>query len=314
MSSPGRTGTEESAQSGRSSMPGGGIARGLKYPIQSLWKFLRSNPTGLAGLAIVGCFVLVAIFADWVAPYSPVEILDDATLQPPSAEFWFGTDGNAMDIFSRTIHASRLNLWIAGSAVAVSFSVGVVLGLVSGYFGGWFDLLTVRSMDVLQAMPVLILALALVGATGGLTSVILVIAFLDAPIYARLIRGEVVRIREMQYVESARAVGNGTGRMLFRHILPNALPPVLVQTAIRMAWAVKITAALAFVGVGIQVPTPEWGSMIRVGSQYILSGAWWATLFPGLAVVVLSLGLNLLADGAQQHMDPRTRRTSTDAS
>ena len=265
--------------------------------------FVTSGPGAMIGSAIIAVFILIAIFAPLVTPYGSTEVIRGNVLQPPGGDFWFGTDVNSMDVFSRTLHATRLDLAIALAAVTVSASIGVTLGLLAGYFKGWFDQVLLRTMDVLQAFPMLILGLAIVSATGqSLWSVVLVIGFLDMPIYLRLIRTETLRIRESTYVESAKAVGNPSWRILLRHILPNALPPVLIQTALRLAWAVKIIAALAFVGVGIRVPTAEWGSMIRVGSEFIITGQWWASVFPGLAVLILTFGFNILADSLQDHM------------
>lgn len=273
--------------------------------VRQVLDFLRGSPTGAIGASVILAWILIAALAPVLAPHPPTQVFGDAILQPPSAEYWFGTDGNGMDIFSRTLYAARLDLFIAGTAVGASLVLGVTLGLVSGYVGGWVDMVLLRIMDVLQAFPALILALAIVAALQqGLLSVIFVIAFLDTPIYTRLIRAETLRIRESTYIEAARALGNPTWRTLSVHVLPNALPPVVIQSAVRLAWAVKITASLAFVGVGIQVPTPEWGSMIRVGSEYVTSGVWWPSVFPGLAVVTLVLGLNLLADGLQRYLRP----------
>lgn len=270
--------------------------------------FLRSDASGAFGVALIVLWVLVAVLAPVLAPHSPVQIFQSDILAPPSAIHWFGTDINGMDVFSRILHAARLDLQIAGTAVLISLVVGVALGLLTGYVGGWVDMLILRVLDVLQAFPALILGLAVVAALQrGILSVIFVIAFLDIPIYARLIRAETFRIRETNYIEAARALGNPTWRILWVHVLPNSLPPVVIQSAVRMAWAVKITASLAFVGVGIQAPTPEWGSMIRVGSDGIMTGVWWPTVFPGLAVVTLVLGLNLFADALQSYLRPGGR-------
>ncbi len=271
--------------------------------------FLRSDLSGVIGIALIMSWVLIAIFASALAPYSPVQIFTEAILRPPSATHWFGTDINGMDVFSRVLHAARLDLQIAVTAVGISLIIGVFLGLVTGYLGGWVDMIVLRVLDVLQAFPALILGLAIVAALQrGIASIIIVIAFLDIPIYARLIRAETFRIRETNYIEAARALGNPTWRILSVHVLPNSLPPVVIQSAVRLAWAVKITASLAFVGVGIQAPTAEWGSMIRVGSDGIMAGVWWPTVFPGLAVVTLVLGLNLLADALQSFLRPGGRR------
>lgn len=271
--------------------------------------FLRSDLSGAFGVALIISWILLAVFASSLAPYSPVQIFSDAILRPPSSNHWFGTDINGMDVFSRVLHAARLDLQIAVTAVGASLVVGVFLGLVTGYLGGWTDMIVLRILDVLQAFPALILGLAIVAALQrGIASIIFVIAFLDIPIYARLIRAETFRIRETNYIEAARALGNPTWRILGFHVLPNSLPPVVIQSAVRLAWAVKITASLAFVGVGIQAPTPEWGSMIRVGADGIMTGVWWPTVFPGLAVVTLVLGLNLLADALQSFLRPGGRR------
>lgn len=281
----------------------------LRRVTKGVSAFVRSDASGALGIALILFWVGLAVFASSVAPYSPVQIFSMEILQPPSASHWFGTDINGMDVFSRTIHAARLDLQIAGTAVFISLVVGVTLGLVTGYIGGWVDMIVLRLLDVLQAFPALILGLAIVAALQrGIASVIFVIAFLDIPIYARLIRTETFRIRETNYIEAARALGNPTSRILAVHVLPNSLPPVVIQSAVRMAWAVKITASLAFVGVGIQAPTAEWGSMIRVGSDGIMTGVWWPTVFPGLAVVTLVLGLNLLADALQSFLRPGGRR------
>jgi peptide/nickel transport system permease protein len=281
----------------------------MRRVLTGVGEFLRSDVSGTLGIALILVWVLLAVFASSLAPYSPVQIFSTEILKPPSAAHWFGTDINGMDVFSRVLHAARLDLQIAGTAVLISLVIGVVLGLVTGYVGGWVDMVVLRLLDVLQAFPALILGLAIVAALQrGIASVIFVIAFLDIPIYARLIRAETFRIRETNYIEAARALGNPTWRILAVHVLPNSLPPVVIQSAVRMAWAVKITASLAFVGVGIQAPTAEWGSMIRVGSDGIMTGVWWPTVFPGLAVVTLVLGLNLLADALQSFLRPGGRR------
>jgi peptide/nickel transport system permease protein len=266
----------------------------------SAMRFLATSREGRVGALILVAFIAVALVGPILAPYSPTAIFSGNTLVAPNAQFWFGTDINGMDVFSRTIHAARLDLALAGFAVGLALVLGVVLGLAAGYFGGWFDLVLLRTMDVVQAFPALILGLAIVAATNqSLGTVAFVIAFIDTPVFVRLVRTETARIRRLSYVESAKAVGNPAWRVLLRHVLPNAVPPVMVQAALRLAWAVNIIAGLAFVGVGIAVPTPEWGSMIRVGAEFIASGQWWPSVFPGLAVALLTLGLNLLADGLQ---------------
>lgn len=262
------------------------------------------------GAAIVILYVVAAVAASLIAPYEPDELFSEV-LAPPSGDHWFGTDVNGMDVFSRTVYATRIDLGLAGAAVAIALVGGIALGLLSGYIGGWLDLILVRVLDVLQAFPVLILAVAIVAATQqSYIAVVGVIALVDLPIYTRLVRTEVLRIRELPFVVAARAVGNRTRRLLRRHVLPNSVPSVISQTAVRFASAITVVAALAFVGVGIQAPTAEWGSMIRLGASDVIGGIWWTTAFPGLAIVILSLGLNLFADGLQTYLDPRSRATN----
>jgi peptide/nickel transport system permease protein len=274
----------------------------------SLSSFARRSKLGMTGAAIVLAFVLIALLAPWLAPHSPTESFATNILTPPGSQFLLGTDGNGMDVLSRVLHGARIDLVIATTAVALSVIAGVIIGLITGYVGGWFDTIVLRALDVFQAFPLLVLALAILAAAqGSLASVIFVIALVDTPVFVRLIRSQTQHIRELTYVEAARAMGNPTWRVLLRHILPNAIGPVIVQTAVRLAWAVNIVASLAFVGVGIKVPTPEWGSMIKSGAQYISTGEWWPYTIPGLAILLLTLGFNLLADGLQDHLDPRRR-------
>ncbi len=284
--------------------PGRRLARALAG-------FLSQSRPGAMGLAIVVVYAIMAALAPVVAPADPTQVFNGQQLQPPGPTFWFGTDQNGMDVFSRTVFAARIDLGIATAAEVLALAAGVLLGLLTGYRGGWIDFVALRAMDVIQAFPVLLLAIAIVAATSqSISAAIFVIAFIDVPIYTRLVRGEVLRVRETTYVMAAFGLGNPIRRLLRKHVLPNAIPPILTQIAVRYAWTIKVIAALAFVGVGIQVPTPEWGSMIRVGADSIISGYWWPSIFPGLAVVILILGLNLLADGLQDHLNPRRQRGS----
>jgi len=277
--------------------------------VRSVGEFLRSSRYGAIGLGILAVYAVIALFGSFLTPYSPTQIFGGHALAPPGPIFKFGTDQNGMDILSRTIAAARVDMGVATASEAISVVLGVGLGLLTGFRRGWIDLVILRAMDVLQAFPVLVLAIAIVAATQqSISTAIFVIAFVDIPVYTRLIRGEVLLIRESTYIMAAIAVGNPLPRLLARHVLPNAVPPVVTQVAIRYAYAIKLIAALAFVGVGIHVPTPEWGSMIRTGTPSIISGLWWPTVFPGVAVGVLILGLNLLADGLQQYWDPKSHR------
>ncbi|WGX96862.1 ABC transporter permease [Nocardioides sp. L-11A] len=277
-----------------------------KAAARGLWRFMTSSMAAFTGTTIVLAFVVVGALADVLVRTDPLQVFGSDLLHPPSAEHWFGTDGNGMDVFARTIHAIQIDLVISVTAVVISIVVGVALGLIAGYRGGWFEMVLLRVMDVLQAFPALILALAVVAASQeSIAAVIFVIALLDIPVFIRMTRGQVLSLRDAMYVEAARATGNKPWRIMWRHIMPNTLPPLIIQTAVRLAWSVMIVSSLAFVGVGIQVPTPEWGAMIRHGSAYVTSGQWWPSVFPGLALMLLVLGFNLLADAIQDHLDPR---------
>lgn len=268
----------------------------------------RLSPTAAAGLFIIIFFALLAAFAPWLMPHDPIASYPDRVLQAPSATHWFGTDGNGMDVFSRVIYGARFGFGIAIPAVLLSIVIGVPVGLIAGYRGGYLDEVLMRFFDGLRVFPSIILALAVVAATGqSLLNVVLVLGFLDSPVFARLVRAEVLALRSSNFVESAVAAGNPTWRILFVHLLPNTIQGAMAQTAVRAAWAVRISATLAFLGVGIQAPTPEWGAMIRQGAEFMISGQWWVALYPGLALIFLVFGLNLFGDGLQDVMDPRRR-------
>ncbi|NBB83057.1 MAG: ABC transporter permease subunit [Alphaproteobacteria bacterium] len=268
----------------------------------------RRSPTAAIGFLILLVFGLLAVFAPVLMPHDPVEAYPREILTGPNAQFWFGTDGNGMDVFSRVIYGARYAFGIAIPAVILAIVIGVPLGLWTGYVGGYADEVTMRVFDALRVFPSIILALAVVAATGqSLVNVVLVIGILDSPIFARVVRSEVLALRSSTFVESAVAAGNPTRRIMFVHLLPNAIQGAMAQTAVRAAWAVRISATLAFLGVGIQAPTPEWGAMIRQGAEFMITGQWWVALFPGLALIVMVLGLNMLGDGLQDLLNPRRK-------
>jgi len=270
----------------------------------------RRSPTFAAGFLIVLGFALLAIFADVLSPYSPVQSFPGEVLQPPKPGFPLGTDSNGMDMLSRLIHGSRYAFGILIPAGLISLCAGVPLGLLAGYRGGWVDEALMRTADVLRAFPTIILALAVVAAAGpSLINVVLVVGLLDSPIFMRLVRAEVLTLRNAPFVMAARAQGCSRSRIMLVHILPNAILGATAQLPIRMAWAVRISATLAFIGVGIQAPAPEWGAMIRQGAEYVISGEYWVATFPGIALIILVVGLNLLGDGVQDLLDPRRRAT-----
>ena len=268
----------------------------------------RLSPTATAGVLIILFFGVLAMFSGGFMTHDPVSSYPDRILQAPSAEHWFGTDGNGMDVFSRGIYGAKFGFGIAIPAVIISVLIGVPVGLIAGYRGGLLDEVLMRFFDGLRVFPSIILALAVVAATGqSLINVVLVLGFLDSPVFARVVRSEVLALRSSIFVESAIAAGNPTWRILFVHLLPNSIQGAMAQTAVRAAWAVRISATLAFLGVGIQAPTPEWGAMIRQGAEFMITGQWWVGIFPGVALIFLVFGLNLFGDGIQDVLDPRRR-------
>ncbi|SFK96800.1 ABC transporter permease [Falsiroseomonas stagni] len=271
----------------------------------------RRSPTFAVGFGVIMVFAFLAAFADVIAPLPPTLSHPYDTLRPPgTGAFILGTDGNGMDVLSRVIHGARYAFGIALPAGAIMAVVGIPLGLIAGWRGGWVDEVLLRVLDVLRAFPTIILALAIVAATGqGFLNVILVVGFLDSPIFARIVRAEVLALRNATFVRAAVAAGNPEWRVLLVHILPNAILGATAQLPLRMAWAVRISATLAFIGIGVQAPAPEWGAMIRQGAEYVISGEWWVALFPGLALIALVLGLNLTGDGLSDLLDPKRRAT-----
>lgn len=281
---------------------------------QRIWAYplglARRSPTFAIGFCTVVFFIFLAIFASFIAPHSPTQIFSYDILHKPDTQFLFGSDGNGMDVLSRVIHGTRYAFGIAVPAGIIMLAIGLPLGVIAGYKGGMLDEILLRILDILRAFPTIILALAVVAAAGqSLISVVLVIGVLDSPIFARVVRAEVLALREATFVKAAIAIGNPPWRIMLIHILPNAILGATAQLPMRMAWAVRISATLAFIGVGIQAPAPEWGAMIRQGAEFVITGEWWVAVFPGLALMALVLGLNLLGDGLTDILDPRRRTT-----
>ena len=255
---------------------------------------------------LVLCLIVVAIAAPILAPYDPAQPHYSASLQGPSERFLLGTDLTGRDILSRLIYGSRVSLMVGIVAVGMAISIGVPMGSVAGYLGGWVDEAIMRANDVLMSFPVLITALALVGALGpSLRNVILVMGIAYSPAYARLIRGSVLSVKEETYIEAAENTGLGSGSILFKHIVPNAMTPVMVQATFHVATAILFEASLSYLGLGVQPPTPTWGVMISTGQAY-LPESWWISTFPGLAIVITVLAFNILGDGLRDELDPRS--------
>jgi peptide/nickel transport system permease protein len=286
-------------------------ARGAPRWLRRTIGISRRSPTLAIGLAILAVFGILAVVAPWIVPHDPIAANPRNVLAAPGGAHLMGTDGNGMDVFSRVLAGAAWAFGIAIPAVIVGILAGVPLGLYTGYKGGWADEIIMRVFDALRVFPSIILALAVAAAAGpSLFNVVLVIGLLDSPVFARVVRAEVIALRNSTFVESAIAAGNPTWRVLFVHILPNAIQGAMAQSAVRAAWAVRISATLAFLGVGIQAPTPEWGAMIRQGAEYLVTGQWWVGIFPGIALILMVLGLNMLGDGLQDLLDPRRKAAS----
>lgn len=254
-----------------------------------------------AGLVLVGLLV-----GGWWLPYDPLVAIVAERLQPPSVAHWFGTDAVGRDVWSRVFAASRVDFSVALMAVAGSASVGSLIGAVAGLCGGWLDAVLLRLVDGLLSFPLFVVALVLVAVLGNdLRSVIIATALINLPFYIRLARVEVAARRALPYVNAARLDGMGEGRLLLTVLLPNALPTLVVQASVNLGWVMLNTAGLAFLGVGVHAPTPEWGVEVADGEAYLLTGEWWLTLWPSAALVVVVLCLTVLGDGLRDWLDPR---------
>lgn len=278
-------------------------SRGL---LRDAWRRLISGASGRIGLAIVTILVLVAVLAPIVAPYDP---RTDSNLaesqQPPSAKYPLGTDRLGRSILRRIIYGANVSLRVGVIAVLVSTGVGTVLGLVAGYAGGWADLIIMRLMDIVLAFPSMLLAIAIVAVRGiGLTNTMLAISIVGIAGPSRIVRSMVLSIREREYIEAARMIGARHGRIVLRHVLPNAISPVIVQMTMGIGGAILTAAALGFLGLGAVPPTPEWGAMISDGIPF-LRQAPWMVFFPGMAIMISVLGFNLLGDGLRDALDPQ---------
>ena len=279
--------------------------------LPSVSRRLMSTPLGAFGLVVIVILVGLAVTADAVAPYDPARQDYAAILQPPSAQHWMGTDNLGRDVLARVIYGSRVSLMVGLLAVGLSVLTGSVIGLVSGYLGGWVDEVLMRFMDAIYAFPALLLALAITAVLGpGLVNVVVAIGIVYTPIFARLTRGQTLSVRERDFVTAAVALGARDERLLARHIWPNVTAAIIVQGSLSVSFAIITEAALSFLGVGVQPPTASWGAMLRTGYSY-MELAWWLSVFPGAAIFVTVLGLNVFGDALRDVLDPRLRRGKT---
>jgi len=283
------------------------VTSGGRSPASAAWLRLAASPVARAGLVIVGLFVLIAVVTPAVHHYDARTDADlGLRLKPPTAAHPLGTDTLGRDILVRIVHATRVSLGLAVSAVAVAATLGSLLGFLAGYLRRQVDLVLMFCMDILLAFPATLLAIAIVAMIGpGLRNSLFAISLVSVPAYARLSRSAVLTLREQEFVLAARSLGGSGGRVLVSHIVPNGLPPLIVQATLSVAFAILESAALGFLGLGAQPPTPEWGAMLADSYKYFTSGAWWAFFFPGAAIMLAVLGFNLLGDGLRDALDPR---------
>jgi peptide/nickel transport system permease protein len=279
-------------------------------PLASTWRTLcyvfGENPLSAFAAALFAAFALLALIGPWVAPFDPLASHVGEPLSSPSGSHWFGTDALGRDILSRVIVATRLDLGIAVAAVALSSILGGLMGAFAGYFGGWFDRASTRISDTIMAFPLFVLAMGIVAALGNtVANIVIATAIINLPFYLRVARTEVRVRREAGYIEAARLAGNGELRVLFYHLVPNVMPPMMVQISLNMGWAILNAAGLSFIGLGVRPPEAEWGIMVAEGAQYIISGEWWIALFPGMVLMLAVFCFNLLGDSLRDLIDPR---------
>ncbi len=282
------------------------LERALELPPRArASRALLRSPLAVVGLALILIFAASAVLAPFLAPFGPIDQVLSERLKPPSLAHWLGTDQLGRDIFSRLLFGARISLTIGLVVVGSAGIFGTLVGLIAGYASGLADELLMRGTDVFFAFPPLILAMAIAGALGpSLNNAMIAIAVVTWPVYARLVRGQVLSLRQREFVEAARSIGASTPRILWRHLLPNTLAPILVQASFDMGGAVLAAAGLSFIGFGAQPPTPEWGVMISEGRKFI-STQLWLSLFPGLAILFTVAAYNLIGDGLRDALDPR---------
>ncbi len=279
----------------------------IRSPLREFWRRFRRKRVALAAGLVILLIVLAAAFAPWIAPYAPAAPDYNNVLAGPSAAHWLGTDSYGRDIFSRIIWGGRISLSVGFISVAIGGAVGVVLGLLAGYLGGWVDSLIMRFSDVLLAFPGILLAIGVVAVLGpGVVNVIYAVAVFSVPVFARLVRGSTLALKQTVYVQASRSIGVPRVTLVLRHILPGTLPGVIVYVSLRIGTAILTAAALSFIGLGAQPPSPEWGAMLADGRSY-LGVADQLTVFPGLAIFITVLAFNLLGDGLRDALDQKLR-------
>lgn len=280
---------------------------GVRSPLREFWRRLRRRKVALGSAGVLLVLVLSAVFAPWVAPYDPTAADYLNVLSPPSAAHWAGTDAFGRDILSRIIWGGRISLAVGFLSVSIGGIVGIALGLIAGFYGRWLDSLIMRSSDVLLAFPGILLAIGVIAILGpGIDNVIYAVAVFSVPVFARLVRGSTLALKSAPYVDAARAIGVKNRWLMLRHILPGTLPSVIVYFSMRVGTSILTAAALSFIGLGAQPPSPEWGAMLADGRSFI-GVASHVTFYPGMAIFVTVLAFNLLGDGLRDALDPKLK-------
>ncbi|GAA0341522.1 ABC transporter permease [Bacillus carboniphilus] len=276
-------------------------------PWVEAWNIFKKNKLAVAGSIIVLFFIVIAIFAPLIAPYGFKEPDYANRFVPPSSDYWFGTDDFGRDILSRIIYGARISLWVGFFAVMGSMVVGCLLGILAGYYGRWVDSVISRFFDIMLAFPSILLAIGIVTVLGpSLQNALIAIAIINIPNFGRLIRSRVLSVKEEEYIVAAKAVGMKNRRILFQHILPNSMAPIIIQGSLAVATAIIEAAALGFLGLGAEAPQPEWGKMLADSKNYLFNAPW-TMIFPGIAIMLTVLGFNLMGDGLRDALDPRMK-------
>jgi len=284
------------------------MAFSTSYFYSVFWQRFKRNRLAMVGAAVVSLLFLVSFLAPFLAPYHPNSINAWAVLSPPSWQHWFGTDELGRDVLSRIIYGARISLKVGFVAVGIAVSIGTVVGLVSGYYSGLADATLMRFVDIMLCFPAFFLILAVITVREpSIWNIMIVIGLTGWMGVARLVRAETLSIREMEYIQAARCIGCSDMRIIFRHILPNAVSPVLVSATLGVAGAILTESALSFLGIGVLPPTPSWGNILTSGKDYI-EFAWWLSLFPGFSILLTVLAYNLLGEGIRDALDPRVKR------
>lgn len=281
---------------------------GIRATLAHARHVIAGNVVTAFAFGLLGLLIFIAIFGPWIAPFDPLQSDTVNALKGPTWRHWFGTDQLGRDILSRVLIATRLDLVLAISSVALVFAIGGLAGIAAGFFGGWSDRIVGRIADTIMAFPLFVLAMGIVAALGNtVTNIVIATAIINFPLYARLARAEAAVRRDAGFVQAARLTGNSEWRIALTFILPNIMPLMVVQMSLTMGYAILNAAGLSFIGLGVKPPTPEWGIMVAEGASFIVSGEWWVALFPGLALMTAVFCFNLIGDGLRDIVDPQRR-------